>query len=91
MKIQVLGTGCANCKTTFGLIEAALQRRGIAADVEKVEDVAKIAAFGVMSTPAIAIDGMVVHAGGVPGVDRIDAWLDRFGASKSCCGGCCGS
>lgn len=73
--IKVLGTGCANCKTTLKLIEAAAKKKGVAIELEKVEDIQAIMGYGVMSTPGVVVDGKVVHAGGVPGRDKIEGWL----------------
>jgi small redox-active disulfide protein 2 len=73
--IKVLGTGCANCKTTLKLIEEAAAAKGVAVQLEKVEDIQAIMTYGVMSTPSVVIDGKVVHAGGIPGRDKIDGWL----------------
>ena len=75
MEIRVLGTGCANCKTTLKLIEEAVAERGLDAQISKVEDLREIIALGVLSTPGVIIDGKVVHAGGVPGRDKIAGWL----------------
>jgi len=82
----VLGSGCANCKTTLKLIEEVAQARGVAVNLEKVDDMAAILGYGVMSTPGVVIDGKVVRAGGVPSKAKIEEWL---GAKESCCG-CCG-
>ena len=73
--IKVLGSGCANCKTTLKLIEDAARARGVEVNLEKVEDMAAILGYGVMSTPGVVIDGKVVHAGGVPDRKKIDSWL----------------
>lgn len=73
--IKVLGTGCANCKTTLKLIEEVAQARGVAINLEKVDDMAAILGYGVMSTPGVVIDGKVVHAGGVPDRKTIEGWL----------------
>jgi small redox-active disulfide protein 2 len=73
--IKVLGTGCANCKTTYKLIEEAAAAQGVAVQIEKVEDLQAIMGYGVMSTPGVVIDGKVVHAGGVPTRDKIAGWL----------------
>ena len=73
--IKVLGSGCANCKTTLKLIEEIAQARGVAVNLEKVEDMAAILGYGVMSTPGVVIYGKVVHAGGVPDRKKIDSWL----------------
>jgi small redox-active disulfide protein 2 len=73
--VKVLGTGCANCKATVKLIEDAARARGVAVNLEKVENIADIMAHGVMSTPGVVIDGKVVHAGGVPDRRKVENWL----------------
>lgn len=73
--IKVLGTGCANCKTTLKLIEEAAAAKGVAVQLEKVEELKDIMSYGVMSTPGVVIDGKVVHAGGIPDRAKIDGWL----------------
>ena len=73
--IKVLGTGCANCKTTLKLIGEVARVKGVAVDLDKVEEIKDIMGYGVMSTPGVVIDGKVVHAGGVPGRDKIEQWL----------------
>ena len=73
--IKVLGTGCANCKTTLKLIEEAAKAKGVAIELEKIEDLQSIMSYGVMSTPGVVVDGKVVHAGGVPSRDKIAGWL----------------
>jgi small redox-active disulfide protein 2 len=73
--IKILGTGCANCKTTLKLIEEAAKAKGVAVELEKVEDLQSIMSYGVMSTPGVVVDGKVVHAGGVPSRDKIAGWL----------------
>jgi small redox-active disulfide protein 2 len=91
MDIKVLGTGCANCKTTLKLIEEVAAEKGVAVTVAKVEDIRSIMSYGVMSTPGVVIDGKVVHAGGVPSRDKIAAWLAGLGAAPVAAktGGCC--
>jgi small redox-active disulfide protein 2 len=74
-EIKVLGTGCANCKSTLRLIEEAAKTKGVEVSLEKVEDLKDIMGYGVMSTPGVVIDGKVVHAGGVPSREKIEAWL----------------
>jgi small redox-active disulfide protein 2 len=73
--VKVLGTGCANCKATVKLIEDAARAKGVAVNLEKVENIADIMAYGVMSTPGVVIDGKVVHAGGVPNKSAVEGWL----------------
>ena len=75
LNIKVLGTGCANCKTTLKLIEEAARVKGVTVQLDKVEEIKDIMSYGVMSTPGVVIDGKVVHAGGVPGRDKIEQWL----------------
>ncbi|MEX0744096.1 MAG: thioredoxin family protein [Phycisphaeraceae bacterium] len=74
--IKVLGTGCANCKSTLSLIEEAARAKGVEVRLEKVEDLKDIMGYGVMSTPGVVIDGKVVHAGGVPSREKIAQWMD---------------
>ena len=74
--ITVLGTGCANCKSTLKLIEEAAKAKGVDVRLEKVEDLKAIMGYGVMSTPGVVIDGKVVHAGGVPSREKIEQWLN---------------
>lgn len=73
--IKILGTGCANCKTTLKLIEEMAKEKGAEIQLEKVEDIQAIMGYGVMSTPGVVLDGKVVHAGGVPSRDKIAGWL----------------
>ena len=73
--IKVLGSGCRNCQTTYQLIEETAKARGVAVELEKIEDMAAILGYGVMSTPGVVIDGTVVHAGGVPNRKKIEGWL----------------
>ncbi len=73
--IKVLGTGCANCRNTIALIEAVAREKGVAVTLEKVEEMAAIIGYGVMSTPGVVIDGNVVHAGGVPSRGKVEGWF----------------
>lgn len=75
MKIEVLGTGCTKCKTLFENTKKALEESGKSADVVKVEDIASIMKFGVMSTPALVIDGQVKFSGKVASVGEIKEML----------------
>ena len=75
MDTKVLGSGCANCKNTVALIEDVANAQGVAVQLEKVEDIRAIMGYGVMSTPAVVVNGKVVHAGGVPSRDKIAQWL----------------
>jgi small redox-active disulfide protein 2 len=74
-RVQVLGTGCAKCNKLKEHADAAVSELGIDASVEKVEDIVEITNFGVMMTPALAIDGEVKVVGKVPSVEEIKAYL----------------
>lgn len=73
--IKVLGTGCANCKTTVKLVEEVAAAKGANISLEKVEDIQKIMSYNIMSTPAVVIDGQVVHAGGIPAKSKVESWF----------------
>ena len=75
MDIKILGTCCANCKATVALIDQIAKVKGVTVNLEKVEDIKNIMAYGVMSTPGVVINGKVVHAGGIPSREKIDQWL----------------
>ena len=66
MNIQVLGTGCQKCKTLEKMTREVVESKGIDATVNKVEDIVEIMRFGVMTTPALVIDGKVVLKGRLP-------------------------
>jgi len=66
LKIQVLGTGCPKCKKLADMAEKVARELGLDYEVEKVTDINKIISFGVMATPALAVDGKVVITGKVP-------------------------
>jgi len=74
--IKVLGTGCANCKNTVKLVEEVAHAKGVEISLEKVEDIQKIMTYNIMSTPAVVIDGQVVHAGGIPAKSKVESWFN---------------
>ena len=71
MLIQVLGTGCAKCRTLYEIVQKAVQETGVEAQVEKVEDIEKIMAFEILMPPGLVINGQVKAAGRVPSVEEI--------------------
>ena len=73
--IQILGTGCPKCKLLFQNAEAAVQSAGIEARLEKVEKIVEIMKFGVMTTPALVVDGQVKSAGRLLTPDEIQKHL----------------
>ncbi len=75
MKLQVLGTGCAKCNNLAQAAETAASQLELDYELEKITDINQITAFGVMVTPALAIDGVVKVAGKVPDIDELKALL----------------
>ncbi|PKK89529.1 MAG: thioredoxin family protein [Candidatus Wallbacteria bacterium HGW-Wallbacteria-1] len=71
MKIQILGTGCPKCKKLAEAAESAAGAIGIEYSIEKVTKIDEIMAFGVMMTPALAVDGVVKVVGKIPGQDEL--------------------
>ncbi len=77
MEIKVLGTGCTKCKTLEKNTIEAVNELAIQANVTKVEDIVEIMNFGVMTTPALVVDGKVVLKGRVPSVEEIKQLLTK--------------
>lgn len=79
MMIEVFGPGCARCKQTAKIMELALEQTGHSlgddAMVQKVEDMRAGALRGVMTTPAVAIDGRIVSQGKIPTIDEAKVWI----------------
>lgn len=73
--VKVYGPGCNRCETTEAMVKKAAAKLGIAVEVEKVTDAKSIAMAGIMSTPGIAVDGKLVHAGGLPDTAKLEGWL----------------
>lgn len=71
MEIVVLGTGCAKCKSLEKVTRQAVEKLGVEATVTKIEDVVEIMKMGVMTTPALVIDGKIVVKGRVPSMDEL--------------------
>ena len=74
-RLQVLGTGCPKCKLLFQNAEAAAKSAGVEIQLEKVEKIVEIMKFGVMSTPALVVDGAVKSVGKVLNPDEIRQFL----------------
>lgn len=75
-EIKILGSGCQKCKATFKVVEEVAKENGFSGKIEKIEDMAAIISYGVMSTPAVVIDGNVAFAGGVPSKEQVESWFD---------------
>ena len=71
MKIEILGTGCSKCKTLEENAKKAIAQIGGFHEVKKVEDIVEIMNYGVMSTPALVVDGVVKSTGKVLSVDEL--------------------
>ena len=92
--IQVLGTGCPTCKKLFELTKQATKDLGLSSEVEYINDVEKMLALGVMSSPVLVVDNKIVMAGQLPSLEKIKQLLsnEQAPAPKAeggcCCGGC---
>ncbi len=95
MKISILGTGCPKCKKLAENAEAAAKELSLDCEIEKVTDINAIMKFGVMMTPALAVDGKVLSSGKALGTEDIKKLLNKGGqadggSASSCgCGRCC--
>ena len=77
MKIEILGVGCSKCKQLTANAEAAVKELNIAVEISKITDIDKITEYGVMMTPALAVDGTVVSAGKVLSKDEIKKIISK--------------
>lgn len=98
MIIKVLGPGCAKCKEAEILVNAVVAEKKTPATVEKVTDLQEMMRLGVMSTPAVVVDGVVKCTGRIPTKEEVAAWIDGAPAGAApqapttggcCCGGKC--
>jgi small redox-active disulfide protein 2 len=74
-RIEVLGMGCAKCHDLEAKAKQAVKETGVEAEVIEVADMKKIAAYKVLFTPALVVDGVVKVSGKIPSVDEIKAWI----------------
>ncbi len=75
MKIQICGPGCASCAKAEQVVKEAIAEAGVAVEVEKVVDFAEMAKLGVLSTPAVVVDGEVKCVGKVPAKNEVLSWV----------------
>jgi small redox-active disulfide protein 2 len=75
MKIRVLGTGCAKCKTLEERVRHLIAKNNLNIEVEKVTDLKEIMSYGILSTPGLVIDGVVKSAGNVPKDEQLLEWI----------------
>lgn len=95
MEVKVFGPGCARCQETEKAVAAAVQETGVTAIVKKVTDLKAMMVAGVLSVPAVTIDGKMMCAGRVPAKAEVAGWINAAatsGAAPSCAckKGCCG-
>jgi small redox-active disulfide protein 2 len=74
-KLQILGTGCSKCKKLYEATQQVVKDLGIEAEVTKVEDINEIMKFGIMMTPALAVDGSVKVVGRIPKPDELKTMI----------------
>jgi len=84
MKIQILGSGCSKCQKLFANAENAVKQHHIECDLEKITDIEKIVAMGIMVTPALVIDGKVASSGKVLSVEEISVLLNKGNQNSTC-------
>lgn len=75
MKIQICGPGCANCTKAEQIVKTTVDELGVDAQIEKITDFQEMAKLGVLSTPAVIVDGAIKCVGKVPTKDDVKSWL----------------
>jgi small redox-active disulfide protein 2 len=82
VKIQILGTGCARCKSLTANAEKAVQELGVRVEIEKVTGIQEITKYQILMTPGLVIDGQVKAAGRVPAVAEIKQMIEAAGGRQ---------
>jgi len=77
MKIEVLGIGCAKCNKLYDMVTELVKKKGIDAEVVKVEDIKIFSQYGVFMTPALVVDGEVKMAGKLPKEADVIQWMSK--------------
>jgi small redox-active disulfide protein 2 len=77
MKVEILGVGCAKCNKLYDMVTELVKKKGIEADVVKVEDIKTFAQYGVFMTPALVVDGEVKVAGKLPKETDVINWISK--------------
>lgn len=88
MEIKIFGTGCCNCKNLYNNVKTAVEDLNLECKITKVEDLAQIAQFAIVATPAIAINDQILSQGSVLSVDQIKDLINKVNKPKCCCS-CC--
>jgi arsenite/tail-anchored protein-transporting ATPase len=81
MEIKVLGIGCSKCQSTIKIIEQVARSAGVSVEITKVQSPEEIKQLGVTSTPAVIIDGKIVHSGGLPSHEKVEGWIAPMAVS----------
>ena len=82
--VKVLGSGCAKCNQLEAAVKAALEQLGMDTAIDHITDFAQIAAYGVMTTPALVVDGKVVSLGKVLKTDEVVTILQKVKSKTDC-------
>lgn len=77
MEIKILGTGCQKCKTLEKLTRDVVKEAGIQANISKVDDFIEIMSYGVISTPALVVDGKLIVKGRIPSSSELKSLLSQ--------------
>lgn len=75
-RIEILGTGCPKCKKSAEVVQKVIDEMGVEAEVKKVEDLNEITSRGVMTTPAVSVEGDVKISGKVPSEEDVRSWFE---------------
>lgn len=75
--VEVFGTGCRKCVSVEEAIRDTAHKVGVAINLQHIHDPVEIAARGIIATPAVMVDGRLVHKGGVPEEAEIVSWLNE--------------
>ena len=75
MDITVFGRGCSRCESTIQRIEREAAALGVSITLHKVTDEIEIVQNGIMTPPAVKINGALVHSGGIPSIESVQSWL----------------
>jgi len=73
--VIVYGPGCRRCDALARMVEETAAKLAVPVVIEKVTNPARIVVAGVLSTPGLAVDGRIVHAGGMPSREQVESWL----------------
>ena len=75
MRVQILGAGCAKCKTLEQRVSQLVEKHQLHVEVEKVTDLQEMMKYGIMITPGLVIDGVLKSAGNIPKDDQLIEWM----------------